>query len=694
MNFQLIKDQFMFLSSPVPIGCDNLGPEECSTPYREIFFNIHAPFNDAFYLFALFAAIIMVLGFLRLFRIWIVGKKKFVVKNLFLNFKYAISDGLFNVRIFRNDMYSGIMHFFVMWGTIVLFVATLILTIHEREIFFPGGFLFGDIYLLYSFLTDFFAVLLIVGVLMAFYRRYVERHERMKTTTLDGLILLALLVIAISGILIEAFRIIATNMLSDGSFEIISFAGYTTALFLSPLALSVDTLAQLHFIVWWIHALVVVGLLIYLPFSKMAHIAIAPVNMLLKEKKPFGRVTTSLDPIKTIKDMSFAQLVSLDSCMRCARCSFVCPAQASNSPLDPRMVILDSQSIAHNNFSFFKQKGDLVVIPGGNKVTDEILWDCTNCMACVDICPVWINHVDIITGMRGGLVDEGKQVPAPVITFLESVLQNNNEWGESKKNRMKWAEGLEIPEIKKNKAELLWYVGCTSCYDPRNQKVSQIFSKILNKAGIEFGTLGAKERCTGDAVRRVGEEALFQDLVEKNTGAFEKSGAKRIVTTSPHSFNTIKNEYPEFGSNFKVLHHTQLLWELIQEGKIEFTKEVNKTITFHDPCYLSRYNDVIDVPRAILKSIPGLILKEMPRNGKNSFCCGGGGGKMFMPSHTEIKPSEIRIREASDTEASVLAVSCPWCMSMFEDASKTTGVDQELSVLEICEILAEAMDIS
>jgi Fe-S oxidoreductase len=365
------------------------------------------------------------------------------------------------------------------------------------------------------------------------------------------------------------------------------------------------------------------------------------------------------------------------------------------------MVILDSQSIVHENFPFLSsqkpffsaQTGELTVIPGGSKVTDEILWDCTNCMACVNACPVWINHVDIITGMRGALVDEGKQVPASVITFLESVLQNNNEWGESKKIRMNWADGLDVPEIKKNKAELLWYGGCTSCYDPRNQKVAQIFAKILNKAGIEFGTLGAKERCTGDAVRRVGEEALFQDLVEKNVQAFDKSGAKRIVTTSPHSFNTIKNEYPEFGGDFEVMHHTQMIWELIQDNKIEFTKEVNKIITFHDPCYLGRYNGIIDAPREILKSIPGLVLKEMDRNRENSFCCGGGGGKMFMPSHTEIKPSEIRIREAAKTEASVLAVGCPWCMSMFEDASKTTGIDQTLSVLEICEIVAEAMDI-
>ncbi|MHA1992374.1 MAG: heterodisulfide reductase-related iron-sulfur binding cluster [Candidatus Hodarchaeales archaeon] len=687
------------LESPIPSGCTD--PVTCDTPYREVFFNIDAPYDLLFYFFALFASIIMLLGFLRLFRIWMVGKNRFNLKLFIRNISYVLKDGLFNKRIFRYDRYAGIMHFFVMWGTIALFIATVILTVHERQLFIAGGFLFGDLYLLYSFLADFFGIILIIGILMAFYRRYIERNARVKTETSDGLILLALFVIAISGIIIEALRIEASGMVNSASFEIWSFAGYTVALILSFFSFDISLLEGIHFITWWGHAIAVEVLIIYFPFSKMAHVAVAPFNMLYKENKPFGKVTASLEPIKTVKDMSASQLISLDSCMRCARCTFVCPAQASGSPLDPRMVILDSQSIAHNNYPFLStqkpffssQKGELTIIPGGNKVTDEILWDCTNCMACVNACPVWINHVDIITGMRAALVDEGKQVPAPVITFLESVLQNNNEWGESKKNRMKWAEGLEVPEIKKNKAELLWYVGCTSCYDPRNQKVAQMFAKILNKAGVEFGTLGAKERCTGDAVRRVGEEALFQDLVEKNIQAFDKSGSKRIVTTSPHSFNTIKNEYPEFGGNFEVLHHTQLLWELIQEGKIQFTKEVNRTVTFHDPCYLGRYNDIIDPPREILKTIPGLTIKEMKRSGRESFCCGGGGGKMFMPSHTEIKPSEIRIKEAVETEASVLAVGCPWCMSMFEDASKTIGVDQQLSIFEICELIAEAMDI-
>ncbi|OLS25881.1 MAG: CoB--CoM heterodisulfide reductase iron-sulfur subunit D [Candidatus Heimdallarchaeota archaeon LC_3] len=694
MISDFIRKSSDFLSSPVPPECEGLPITECSTPYREVFFNIPEPFDLIFYLFALVASIIMLLGFLRLFRIWLVGKRKFTLKQFIGNLKYVIRDGLFNKRIFKNDRYAGIMHFFVMSGFIALFIATIILTIHERKIFTDNGFLYGDLYLLYSFLSDFFGVILLLGVLMAVYRRYVEKHARMKTGNSDGLILLFLFMIGLSGFIIEALRIVATGMVNSNSFEIFSFGGYFVALMLSLFNLSVETLEILHFMTWWAHAIAVEGILIYFPFSKMAHVGVAPFNMLFKEVKPFGKVTASMEPIHTIKDMSIGQLISLDSCMNCNRCTFVCPANASGSPLDPRMLIQNTKSIAHSNYPFFTKKGELTVIPGGDKVTDEILWDCTNCMACVEVCPVWIPHVDIITGMRGALIDEGKQVPPTVITFLESVLQNNNEWGEGKKTRMKWAEGLDIPEIKKNKAELLWYVGCTSCYDPRNQKVAQTFAKILKQAGIEYGTLGKNEKCTGDVVRRVGEEALFQDLAEKNIQAFDKSEAKRIVTTSPHSFNTIKNEYPEFGGNYEVVHHTQLIWELIQEGKIKLTKEINKTITFHDPCYLGRYNGIIDTPRDILKSIPGIKIVEMERIGQNSFCCGGGGGKMFMPSHTEIKPSEIRIKEAVETKASVMAVGCPWCMSMFEDASKTTGVDEMLSILEVCELVAESMGIA
>jgi Fe-S oxidoreductase len=314
-------------------------------------------------------------------------------------------------------------------------------------------------------------------------------------------------------------------------------------------------------------------------------------------------------------------------------------------------------------------------------------------MACVEVCPVWIPHVDIITGMRSALIEEGKQVPSTVTKFLTSVLQNRNEWDMPKKDRMKWAKDLDLPEIKSNDAPLLWYVGCTSCYDPRNQKVAIAFAKILKACGIEFGTLGSREICTGDAVRRVGEEALFRELAEKNIELFTDSGAKRIVTTSPHSFNVIKNEYPEFGGNFEVIHHSQFLLELIQQGKIKFTKEVKRTITFHDPCYLGRYNGVIDAPRQVLKAIPGLNFVEMAHSGKNSFCCGGGGGKMFMPSHTPTKPSEIRMKEAIKTNAQSLIVGCPWCMAMLEDAAKTTDAVKQLNVLELSEIVAEAMGV-
>ena len=286
------------------------------------------------------------------------------------------------------------------------------------------------------------------------------------------------------------------------------------------------------------------------------------------------------------------------------------------------------------------------------------------------------------------------------------MYQNKNEYGQPKKERTKWAKDLpfEVPEQKKNKAELLWWVGSTSAYDPRNQKVAKAFAKILNATGTVYGTLGDKEGNTGDAVRRVGEEALFRELAESNISAFKKAGIKRIVTTSPHSFNAIKNEYPELGfdnNEIEVIHHTQFIWELIQAGKITFEKSIKKTITFHDACYIGRYNDIIETPRNILNAIPGIKLTEMPRSGKESFCCGGGGGRAFMPSHTEIKPSEIRVQEAKTTldategsESKSLIVECHWCVQMLTDAVKTQNIDQEIEVEEIAELVAEAMGLN
>jgi Fe-S oxidoreductase len=543
---------------------------------------------------------------------------------------------------------------------------------------------------------------------MAVYRRYIQKHPRaVKSDFYDWFILLGLFLAGFQGLFTEALRIVATDF---PSWETFSFAGYFMAIILSFFNLDLATLQSIHFVSWWVHAFTAQFGIALILYTKLGHLGFAPLNMLFKENKPIGKV--SINPensIKTVKDFTVGQIISLEACMKCARCHVVCPAQASGEPLSPMMVIQDSKAIIRADFpllSFYKKKQNYSTIPGGSKVTADVLWACTNCMACVDACPVWIHHVDIITSMRGALIEEGKDVPAPITAMLESVYQNKNEYGQPKKERTKWAKDLpfEVPEVKKNNAELLWWVGSTSSYDPRNQKVAKAFAKILNATGTVYGTLGDKEGNTGDAVRRVGEEALFRELAESNIKAFEKAGIKKIVTTSPHSFNAIKNEYPEIGfdsTKIEVIHHTQLIWELIQSGKIEFQKPIKKTITFHDACYMGRYNNIIDIPRKILKAIPGIELLEMPRSGKESFCCGGGGGRAFMPSHTEIKPSEIRVQEAKTTlqsaESSVsksIIVECHWCVQMLTDAVKTQNIDQEIAVDEIAELVAEAMGLT
>lgn len=701
--------QILGMNSPIPVGCEDIPVSDCPTAYREIFFNIDSFSSGLFYFLAISVLLFMVISSLRLLRIFWIGRKPYPLKTqlkmIISNIKVVIRDGLFQKRIYRRDTYAGVMHTAILSGMLIEFIVTLIVTLHERhDLFGIDAFLYGNNYLLLSFLGDFFGVILILGVLMAVNRRYIEKHPRaIKNDFYDWFILLGLFLAGFVGIFIEALRIVATDF---PSWEIYSFAGYTIALILQPLQLDLNTLNLLHYLGWWVHVFTAQFGLALILFTKLGHIFIAPLNMLFREEKPFGKLTiNSESSIKTMADMTISQLISLESCMKCARCHVVCPAQASGESLSPMLVIQDSKAIVRSNIpliSFFKKPNQYTTIPGSDTVTSDVLWACTSCMACVDACPVWIHHVDLITGMRGTLIEEGKLVPQPISSMLESVYQNKNEYGQPKKERMKWTKDLEfeVPEVKKNKAELLWWVGSTSCYDPRNQKVAQSFAKILNAAGIEYGTLGAKEGNTGDSTRRVGEEALFRDLAETNIKAFNKNKIKKIVTTSPHSFNVIKNEYPELGlENIEIVHHTEFILDLIKSEKIKFSKEVNKTITFHDACYIGRYNDIIETPRKILNAIPGIKLIEMPRSGMESFCCGGGGGRAFMPSHTEIKPSEIRVQEAmstldfSSSPIKSLVVECHWCIQMLTDATKTQNVDKTIIVEDIAEIVAEAMGL-
>ncbi len=670
-------------------------PPTSDTPHRLIMFNIglHSTWADLFYLMMALSFIIFVLGTIRLVRPWFKGDWDVFLKDILHNVFIIIKDSIFYRKIFRKDKFAGIMHLCIAWGMITLFIGTLMVTIHERA--FP--YLFGDVYMIFSLILDVAGIAVIVGVLMAFYSRFISKKQRLTTITEDIIYLVSFFVIALSGFIIEAARIAATEF---PKWETVSFVGYLLARIFTAFISDTNTFRSTHFVFWWFHAIAVAISIAYLPFSKLKHIIIAPLNMAIKPTdRPRGQLLARTKPKKTIPDLTFREILQLDACMRCGRCTSVCPANISGEPLAPMMIIQKSQTIAHSDFGLLKSVSEPTSLIGDHTITSDELWACTNCLACVNICPVHIEHVDLIDGMRAALVEEGK-VPSTVTTFLESVYQNGNEWGEPKKKRLAWADDIDLPDINKTKdAEILYYVSCVNSYDPRGQKAARAMVAILRHVDIKFGVLGKKEKCTGDAVRRVGEETLFRQLAEDNIKTFEKalkkSGAKMILTTSPHSYNAIKNEYPEFGGKFNVVHHTELLYQLFKEGKLKFTKQLDYRITYHDPCYLGRYNRIFDAPREILKAIPGIELVEMPRNKEFSHCCGAGGGRMFMESAEWVKetPAQNRVLEAAETDASILGVACPYCLNMLTFGTKTANVDDKLEVKDVAELVAEAMGL-
>ena len=406
-----------------------------------------------------------------------------------------------------------------------------------------------------------------------------------------------------------------------------------------------------------------------------------------------------------ITDLLPRHLLDLDACTKCGKCHDACPATASGYPLSPRDLILDLREFAEGSLG---TRAELNIEPLydskqsilGDPIRPETLWSCMQCMACVEICPVGIEHVPIINQMRRGLVERG-EMDSQLQSTLETIYTSGNSFGESKRKRARWAKELEfeIKDARKEPVEYLWYVGDYASFDPRNQKVTQALARILVHAGVDFGILYDAERTAGNDVRRAGEEGLYTSLAEENIAAIEKCDFQQILSSDPHSFNTLRNEYPELGASWTaddVLHHSQLLERLLENATIVPSKRLDYRVTYHDPCHLGRYNQVYDPPRDVMKTL-GIELVEMPRNRDNSFCCGAGGGRIWMKELKKEgaqRPSENRIDEAVALgRIQYFTVACPKDVTMYEDAIKTSGHAGEIQLREISELVLEALDL-
>jgi Fe-S oxidoreductase len=600
----------------------------------------------------------------------------------------------------RRDPVAGIGHALIFYGFLVLFAGTSILAFQDDVAKPLLGFDFwrGSFYLGYSLILDVFGFALAVGLAVMGVKR-LRRPERLDYgrpdreedrrlyVVGDWVFLGSLFFLALSGFLLEAFRITGTNP----SFETWSPVGWTVGHAFRRLGMTAQEASSAHYATWWTHGVVALAFVSSIPFTKAVHLLAGPANVAVRDERAGKRLpllpedaTPEQVGYGRIGDLTWQHLISLDACTKCGKCHVACPANASGYPLSPRDVILDLRELSAH-------VGASAVI--GERIRPDTIWSCTQCMACVEICPVGIEHVPIINQLRRRLVDTG-ELDTMLQSTLESIYETGNSFGEPKRKRPRWAKelGFEVKDIRKESAELLWFVGDYASLDARNQRATRALARILAEANADFGILFDAEKTAGCDVRRAGEEGLWAALAEENVRTISGCEFERIFSSDPHTFHTLRNEYPEHGGEWTVLHHSQLLLELLESGSLLPRRQLGYRVTYHDPCTLGRYNGVYDAPRRVLAAI-GCELVEMPRNRDNSFCCGAGGGRIWIADTPgQERPSENRIREAVGVgELDYFVVSCPKDVTMYEDAIKTSGNAERLELRELTELIEEAL---
>ncbi len=665
-----------------------------SQPVRETLFNIPAWGPALMYLSALVSLFVFGYGLWRRIRLWRRGRPELRFDRPWERLKGVFTYGLAQARMPRRP-FPGIYHILIYVGFVLLFIGTLLVALDYD---FRLGFLRGSFYLGYEVVLDLAGLGLLVGLWAALYRRYTRMSPTLENKPGDLFLLYLLLALGLTGFVLEGARIAATWR----PWSVWSPVGYGTALALKGLGIEGEAARALHQATWWVHMLLAMGMIAVLPYTKLFHIFLAFANIYFRDLGPKGAIAPveNIEEIleqeepalgaRTVWDFTWKQLLDLDVCTHCGRCLEVCPAAAAGKPLSPmRSFVLNLQEVMTADAA--AGTATPLVGPEGPVTPDE-LWSCTTCRACMTECPVLIEHVPRAIEMRRALVMEG-EVSRDISVTLQNIERNGNPWGLPANQRTAWAEGLDVPIMaEKGEAEVLYWVGCAGAYDSRNQKIARAFVKILKAAGVDFAILGEEETCTGDSARRLGEEYLFQIMAQTNIETLQQYRFQRIVTLCPHCFNTLKNEYPQFGGNFEVVHHTQFIQELLDSGRLQLKRPLPQRVTFHDSCYLGRYNDIYEAPRQILTAVPGLELVEMERSRDRAMCCGAGGGGMWNEVKVGGHISHVRIEQAMEVQPEVVASSCPFCMVMFDDARKTLGLEEKLETLDLAEIVAAALE--
>jgi Fe-S oxidoreductase len=601
------------------------------------------------------------------------------------------------------DPVAGIIHFLIFWGFVLFLFAVIESIIQGFYSPFTLEFL-GPVFSLITIIQDIFGIFVSVAVLSALYRRFIKKVARLdvgKVGNIDAAVILVLILGVVLSMFGQNISHIANNNFHLGEYEVRPVSNFFSSIFYSQSTLSSELFYEIF---WWSHLLFIFGFMNFLPYSKHFHVVTSIPNVYFskigKEKYSLKKINLEDENVSQygaadFEHLSWKQILDGFACTECGRCTSVCPAANTGKVLSPRKIIVDirrrTEEKAPLILGGIQENSILTQNLVHDYITDEELWACTTCNACVYECPVTIEHVDTIVDMRRNLVLMESNFPPELNAVFKNIETNFTPWAFNSQDRANWAEGMGIKTMAEDSnGEFLFWVGCAGSFDARYQKVTKSIAKLMQIANIEFRILGTEEKCNGDTARRLGNEYLAQILIQENVETLNNYGVKKIVTGCPHCYNSLKNEFPQFGGKYEVVHHSELITNLVNEGKIKLKNEkVKSKITYHDSCYLGRYNDIYDEPRDPLKKINGVQIVEMELNRDKGFCCGAGGGRMFLEETEGTRININRTEEALKTNADTIASACPFCMTMMSDGLKSLEKSEQVFVKDIAEIILE-----
>ena len=694
----------MMVEEPASVLALAVGNEPLT---REVFGNIDSVSKVLFYCLATLSVVIFGWGIWRRVRLWRMGRPSKAKVDWRAALRGFWAKVMTQHTVRRSRRRAGIIHALMFWGFSVLFVGTILIGIEEYASLILGRGAHDPVihkglyFAIYEVALDLFGLFFLVGCLWFIRRRLRAAKTSIGHNALDWVVILSFLAIGVTGYFVEGLRIIREATPHPE----LSFVGFGVSKLLGGLGVNEANVDPVHLALWWVHALLVFGIIAAFPYTRLLHVIAGVINLVstgkhlgqlepvtLEELEETGKVG-----VERLEDLTRQQLLSLDACVSCGRCEDVCPAFEAGKPLSPRDVVQGLHQ-AMDALSPRSGEGESDA-PGlhGEVIGAETLWSCTSCSACTEVCPLAVDPVRLIVDMRRFLIGEGG-LSGPPAAALQKMQRSGNPWGLAKQDRFDWAEGLEVPTVVTNPGfEVLYWIGCAASYDRRAQKVARAVVKLLEIAGVNYATLGPEERCNGESARRMGDEFLFQELAGHNVETLARYEVRKVITHCPHCLNSLKKDYPQFGGDYEVMHHTQLLSQLVLDGRLKVDSEAELRegkrgrITYHDPCYLARVNGISEEPRRLIEAVRGPeALVEMERNRSGTACCGAGGGRMWFDDALDERVGGSRVREVIETGAQTVAVSCPFCLTMVGDGLAAKAPHME--VVDIAELLAEVIE--